>query len=243
MFPRPEVTWVTIGDSPRSGDDPDPRWTGWLTREYPTPGPSVGGVKGRISRLGVLGGTFDPPHVGHVEIACSVRDELELDEVLLVVANDPWQKTGSRTISSAADRLALVVAAVDGIDGLRASSMEIDRGGPSYMIDTLLELERLDPAGTRFLIVGADTAAQLGTWERSGELSDHASLVIVERPGADPSPDPVGWSVSHVVGPRSLVSSSMVRDRLGSGLSIDDLVSEAVLTQIEQRRLYGVGRS
>ena len=97
-------------------------------------------------KYGILGGTFDPPHVGHLVSAVNVRHALGLDRVLLVVANVPWQKAGSRPISPAADRLAMVEAAVEGVPGLEACDLELARGGPSYSVETLqtLAAERAD---------------------------------------------------------------------------------------------------
>ena len=91
-------------------------------------------------RLGIFGGTFDPPHIGHLVTAVNVRHDLALDRVLLVVNDVPWQKVGSRPISPPADRLAMVEAAVGGVDGLEASRIEIDAGGPSFTADTLASL-------------------------------------------------------------------------------------------------------
>ena len=122
-------------------------------------------------RLGLFGGTFDPPHVGHLVTAVNVRHELGLDRVLLEVANRPWQKEGQRAISAAEDRFALVAAAVRGVEGLEASRMEIDRGGVSYTADTLAELERRHPGAELFTIVGSDAAAgspDLGAVRRGG---------------------------------------------------------------------------
>ena len=91
-------------------------------------------------RVGILGGTFDPPHIGHLGMAVEVRDALALDVVLLVVAHEPWQKVGTRRVSPSADRLALVEAAVADLEGLEASDVEIRHGGPSYTADTLATL-------------------------------------------------------------------------------------------------------
>jgi nicotinate-nucleotide adenylyltransferase len=195
------------------------------------------------TRVGILGGTFDPPHLGHLAIATAVREALDLDEVLFVVANEPWQKIGGRLISPAADRLAMMQVAVAGRRGLRASSMEIERGGPSYTLDTLRELHRSEPSRSHFLIVGADAASLLHTWHRHEELPGLATLVIVDRPGAPPEVDPPGWEVVHVPGPGLEVSSSMVRDALAAGESVDHLVPASVLTQIHRRGLYDAGRS
>src|SRR2546430_679268 len=106
-------------------------------------------------RLGIFGGTFDPPHVGHLVVAVNARHALQLDRLLLVVAHDPWQKSHARVISSGPDRLAMVEAAVADVDGLEASSMEIDRGGVSYSADTLTALRDEDPTRELFLVVGS----------------------------------------------------------------------------------------
>lgn len=195
------------------------------------------------SGIGVLGGTFDPPHAGHLAVATAARDALDLAEVLLVVACEPWQKVMFGPITAAADRLAMVEAAVRNEPGLTASPIEIERGGPSYMVDTLGELGRRYPDHDLYLILGADAAAQLDTWERHEDLHGLATLVIVDRPGVRSDVDPPGWTTVHVSGPHSEVSSSEIRDALVSGRPVDGMVPAAVLTQIQQRGLYGVGRS
>jgi nicotinate-nucleotide adenylyltransferase len=107
-------------------------------------------------RVGVFGGTFDPPHIGHLVVAVNVRHALRLDRVLLVVANDPWQKS-TRAVSPAADRLALVEAAVGDVAGLEASAVEIERGGISYTADTLAQLHADSADRELFLVLGSDT--------------------------------------------------------------------------------------
>src|SRR5688572_24527067 len=123
-------------------------------------------------RLGIFGGTFDPPHVGHLVSAVNVRHELALHRVLLVVNNLPWQKTGTRPISPAEDRFGMVEAAVADVEGLEASRLEIDAGGPSYTADTLATLLTEDPTRELFVILGADAAAGVLTWERCDEVRD-----------------------------------------------------------------------
>ena len=114
------------------------------------------------SASGVFGGTFDPPHVGHLVIAVNVRYDLDLDRVLLVVANDPWQKIGSREVSKADDRLAMCEAAVGDVDGLEVSDLEVRRGGVSYTADTLAELRRRRiPSASCSSSSGSDAAAGL----------------------------------------------------------------------------------
>ena len=191
----------------------------------------------RPVRLGLFGGTFDPPHVGHLVTAVNVRHELGLDRVLLEVANRPWQKEGARAISAAEDRYAMVAAAVAGVSGLEASRLEIDRGGVSYTADTLAELGRRHPDAELFTIVGSDAAAGLLTWERYDEVARRSRLVVVERPGADPElPGEVSWI--RVVVPHLEVSSTDLRARVVDGRPLDYLVPEDVLIEIRRRGLY-----
>jgi nicotinate-nucleotide adenylyltransferase len=204
----------------------------------PGPGPE---------RLGLLGGTFDPPHVGHLAAARSARDELGLDRVLLVVANDPWQKTPTRRITPSAERLAMVRAAVAGMAGVEVSSAEIDRGGPSYTIETVVGLVEAAaragrPAPEIFLIVGRDLVATLPTWERPDELCDLVTLAVVARPGAGRPAVPAGWRARYVVGESVDASSSQVRGLVAAGQPVDALVPPAVIHCIRQHNLYAVDR-
>ena len=188
--------------------------------------------------MGVFGGTFDPPHVGHLVTAVNVRYALELDRVLLVVANVPWQKVAARTVSTAEDRLAMVTAAVASVDGLESSDLEIRRGGPSYTADTLAELRCADPNSDRFLILGSDAAAVINTWERWEELPDLATLVVVDRPGAAAADPPAGWTFKRLEVPSLEVSSTDLRARFESGRPLDYLVTQPVIDCIRNRRIY-----
>lgn len=194
---------------------------------------------GRGERLGVFGGTFDPPHVGHLVSAVNVRHELRLDRVLLVVNNEPWQKTGSRSISPAEDRLAMVTAAVAGVEGLEASRIEIDAGGPSFTADTLAALLADEPTRELFVILGADAAAGVLTWERSDEVRDLATVVAVERPGAPPAAPPPGWRWLWVEVPAIEVSSTDLRARAVDGRPLDFLVTREVVDWIRDHQPYG----
>jgi nicotinate-nucleotide adenylyltransferase len=196
-------------------------------------------MQGTGRRIGVLGGTFDPPHIGHLLAAVNVRHALDLDELLMVVAHDPWQKSGARTITPAQDRLAMVEAAVAGLDGIAASDLELRRGGPSYTVDTLRELGERDPGGERFLVLGADAAGGLASWERAHELPTLATLVLVDRPGIACPPPPAGWSFVRVEIPRVEVSSTDLRARVVDGRPLDLLLAPGVVTCIRERRLYG----
>jgi len=193
-------------------------------------------------KLGVLGGTFDPVHVGHLVAAVNVRHALELDRVLLVVANVPWQKAGARAITPAPDRLAMVRAAVDDVDGLEASDLEIVRGGESYTVDTLRELRALHPGADLYLVVGADIVGELDTWERSDELRELATLAVVNRPGAAGVAKVSGWRVANISIPMIDVSSTELRARVADGRPLDFLVPAGALRLIRQRGLYAGAR-
>ena len=194
------------------------------------------------ARLGIFGGTFDPPHVGHLVAAVNVRHSLGLDRVLLVVANVPWQKAGQRVISPADDRMAMVRAAVGDVDGLEASDLEIARGGDSYTADTLRSLLAEDPHRSLYVILGSDAAAGLLTWERADEVRELATVVVVERPGvAEVEPLP-GWRWERVEAPRLDVSSTDLRARVVDGRPLDYLLPPQVIACIDERRLYREAR-
>ena len=182
-------------------------------------------------RLGILGGTFDPPHIGHLAMAVEVRDALALDVVLMVVAHVPWQKAGGRVVSPSEDRLALVEAAVADLDGVEASDVEIRRGGPSYTADTLVTLAAAGPDDELWVILGADAAAGLSTWERGEEVADRARIAVAEREGETGSPPP-GWSWRTVPITRLDVSSTDLRERVAAGRTIDVLVPSRVRAEI-----------
>lgn len=189
-------------------------------------------------RIGVFGGTFDPPHVGHLVTAVNVRHALELDRVLLVVANVPWQKEGTREISPAADRYALVDAAVRDVEGIEASDIEIARGGRSYTADTLVDLERAHPGAELFVVLGSDAVAGLRTWERWDEVRDCSTIVVVDRPGGMPTTLPIGFRSRSVEVPRLEVSSTDLRARVVDGRPLDYLLPPAVIAGIRRRGLY-----
>jgi nicotinate-nucleotide adenylyltransferase len=187
-------------------------------------------------RIGVLGGTFDPVHTAHIVAADEVRATLRLDRVLFVVAGDPWQKRG-RVVASAGDRLDLVSLALDGIDGLEASELEIEAGRASVTADTLELL--VAPGRELFLILGADAVANMSTWRRLDDTRELATVVVVERAGErSVVPPGAGWRVEHVGIPRLDISSTDIRDRLGAGRPIDGLVPPAVVRSIRARDLY-----
>ncbi len=198
-------------------------------------------------RIGIFGGTFDPVHVGHLVAAVNARHELGLDKVLLVVANVPWQKAGARAVTPAHERLALVTAAVGNVEGVEASPLEIDRGGVSYTADTVAEVAARHPDADLYLIVGADVARELRTWERIEEIRESVTLVVVTRPGhsdghserpGDGTSSTSGWRRVDVEVPALEISSTDLRDRAASGRPLDYLVPEAAIQLIRGRALY-----
>jgi len=191
-------------------------------------------------RIGLFGGTFDPPHVGHLVTAINVRHALDLDVVILMVSHDPWQKSGMREVSPAADRFALVEAAVRGVEGLVAGRDEIDRGGPSFTADTLQGIADKNPGAQLFTIVGDDAAAGLSSWERANQVVAQSQLVVVDRPGVSVDlPKQFEWI--RVESPHLEVSSTDLRSRFADGRPTDYLVTAPVLNEIQIRGMYGSG--
>jgi nicotinate-nucleotide adenylyltransferase len=190
------------------------------------------------ARLGVFGGTFDPVHNGHVAAAVNARRALELERVLVVPARDPWQKK-DRALAPAVDRLAMLHAAMGDVDGLEISRLELDRQGPTYTADTLEELHRRVPSPELFLIVGADAAADLATWDRPDVIRDLATIVIVSRADIDKPESPgQGWRVEHVRIPALAISSTDLRRRAARGEPLEGLMAPAAIRCLRERGLY-----
>lgn len=196
------------------------------------------------ARIGLFGGTFDPPHIGHFVAALEVREALGLDMVHLVVANDPWQKSSVREVSPAAGRVEMVRAGIDGVAGLAVCDIELDRGGPSYTIDTVEWVLRggLGSALRRpevTLILGSDAASGLQSWHRGDDLARRVDVAVVARPG-EPEwaglPEP--WRCSTVNVSALEVSSTDIRARVRGGRSIAYLVPDPVVRIIYDRGLY-----
>jgi nicotinate-nucleotide adenylyltransferase len=188
-------------------------------------------------RIGVFGGTFDPPHVGHLVTAINVAHSLDLDSVILMVNNVPWQKVGTRPITPALDRLAMVQAAVAGVPRLVAGDLEIRAGGHSYTADTLQRLAEEHSGAEFYVILGDDAAAAIRTWERADEVIAQSRLVVVDRPGQPAALDAeIDWIRIEV--PRLEVSSTDLRARISDRRPLDYLVTTPVLDVIRARGLY-----
>jgi len=191
-------------------------------------------------RLGILGGTFDPPHAGHLAAALAVQTQVGLDDVVLMVANEPWQKVGDRQVTPARLRFEMTDALVQGISGLRADDREIRRGGPTYTVDTLEEILAEQPDTEIFLIVGADTAQRLDTWHRASDVVSLSTIVIVNRDdvtNAAPAFLHDARVVNVSMNPVD-VSSSAIREAVARGESIDSATSSSVVSIIRDRSLY-----
>ncbi len=190
-----------------------------------------------VERIGIFGGTFDPPHTGHVMVAAEVRDRLRLDRMLVVVAGDPWQKADA-VVALARDRLELASVAFGDVAGVEVSAIEVDRAGPTYTIDTVEELSA--PGRDLVVVLGADAAARLPTWHRAAELARLVTIAIVAR--AHEHIEHIdGFRIEHVAVPMFEISSSEVRARLAAGRPIDGLVPAAVIREVRARRLYTAG--
>jgi nicotinate-nucleotide adenylyltransferase len=189
-------------------------------------------------RIGIFGGTFDPIHVGHLVAAVNVRHALALDRLLLVVASQPWQKEGLRSITPAEDRFAMVEAAVGDVPGLEASRIEIDRGGVSYTADTVEAIASVNVGASLFTVVGADVADALDSWERVDVIARLSTLVVVNRPGSTRTARLDGWQVVEVEIPALEVSSTDLRNRARDGRPLDYLVPDGAVRVIRARDLY-----
>jgi nicotinate-nucleotide adenylyltransferase len=192
------------------------------------------------ARIGVFGGTFDPPHLGHLLLAEAAREKLALDRVLFVPANVPPHKR-SRIVSPPATRLDLLRAALRGT-GFAISTVELDRPGPSYTVDTLERLRVRHPRARFWLLVGADSLADLATWRAPDRILELAVVAVASRPGTDPPPPRLlarhAGRVVHLGNSPVEIASSDLRRRVAGGRSIRFQVPPAVERRIARLGLY-----
>lgn len=190
-------------------------------------------------RLGVMGGTFDPVHHGHLVAASEVATLFDLDEVVFVPTGRPWQKS-SYDVTPAEDRYLMTVIATASNPRFSVSRVDVDRPGPTYTYETLRVLrDQYGASGELFFITGADALAQILGWHRSDELFDLAHFIGVTRPGhhlADPGLPDGGVSLVEV--PALAISSTDIRRRVAEGHPIWYLVPDGVVQYIQKRHLY-----
>lgn len=202
-------------------------------------------AKTGAERIGVLGGTFDPPHIGHLWLATVAADELELSRVLLVPAANPPHKR-RRSISHAADRVLMTRLAIANDPRLDVSLVEFEREGPSYTVDTLVELQRRQPGADLVLVMAADSLRRIDTWREPERLLELASWGVGPRTGTRmPSRANLTRRFGavadriHFLGRPALdVSATDIRRRVAAGRAIRYLVPRAVEDLILERRLY-----
>jgi nicotinate-nucleotide adenylyltransferase len=200
-----------------------------------------------IVRLGILGGTFDPIHVGHIAAARAAMDCAHLDRVIFIPSAQPPHRAAAT--AAADDRLAMTSLAIEGEPGFEVSDTEVMRGGTSYTADTLDELHRRHPSDELFLILGWDAARLFRTWHEPDRVSKLASVVIVDRPGvgqvkaselAGLGLDPARVVKCHVATPD--VSASGLRRAIAAGRPVSGQLPPAVARYIAEHRLYGDNR-
>jgi nicotinate-nucleotide adenylyltransferase len=191
-------------------------------------------------KIGVFGGTFDPPHVGHLLLASDARDALGLDRLIFVPALTQPFKVGSPPAASAGDRLEMLRLAVADDAHYVVDDTEITRDGLSYTVDTLEHLTARFPDGQLFLLLGEDNMASFDKWKNPERIRQLATLALMQRGEKPRHVDPKDFEGVVVISTRRVdVSSTEIRDRLRSGKSIKGFVSESVERFIDHRGLYG----
>ena len=191
-----------------------------------------------LKRLGLFGGTFDPPHNAHFALARAALDEFQLDSLHWIPAGRPWQK--ARQITEAAHREAMVRAAIDGEPRFVLDRIEIERQGPSYTLDTVRALRAQHAAAALYLVIGADQYAGLHTWQGWQELLGLVTLAVANRPGLMPPVNADVLRTPHRAVPLPMldISATDIRSRVARGLPVDSLVPPAVARYIKTNGLY-----
>ena len=188
-----------------------------------------------MKRIGILGGTFNPIHIGHLAMAQRACDALKLDRVIFVPSNLPPHKNDKNVISGR-DRLVMVRLAISGNKQFDVSDFEVNRLGKSYSINTAIYLREHFPGAKLFFIIGQDSLAMLSQWRLIQDLIKIVNFVVVNRPGVKQARSPIKVQTIHM--PNLDISSSYVRKQIAAGKTVRYLVPESVRLYIEKRRLY-----
>lgn len=184
-------------------------------------------------RIGILGGTFDPIHNGHILVAESVLELLDLDKILFVPTFQPWQKTNYTQVQH---RIAMIQLAIADDPRFELNLVDVERGGPTYSIDTVSDIQKQHPDAQLFFILGSDAANSLPTWKNIQELTRKVQFIVIDRPGSKFS----GFEQLQQVSIDALdVSATDIRKLIGEGKSVFDLVPPAVAAYIQENGLYG----
>lgn len=187
-----------------------------------------------VMKVGILGGTFDPIHIGHLIAASSVYEELNLDSVVFVPAGDPWQKR-DRELSTGQQRLEMVRLATGDDARFQVSDIEIVRSGPTYAIDTVRELKKLNPTDELFWIVGSDALSGIPSWHEWEAFVSEVTIVAVNRVGQN---DSVPFDFVSVEMPEVRISATELRDRFTNHADTQYLVPPKVSQYISDQGLY-----
>ncbi|MFW0873212.1 nicotinate-nucleotide adenylyltransferase [Rhodococcoides corynebacterioides] len=212
---------------------------------HPAPNPPDGPSASEPRRLGVMGGTFDPIHHGHLVAASEVADRFDLDEVIFVPTGRPWQKN-DRSVSPPEDRYLMTVVATASNPRFSVSRVDIDRGKPTYTVDTLRDLARQHPGDELYFITGADALGSILGWQDWQELFGLARFVGVSRPGYELEADHLADYLARlprdvltlVEIPALAISSTECRRRSAEGRPVWYLVPDGVVQYISKRNLY-----
>lgn len=187
-----------------------------------------------MRKIGILGGTFDPPHMGHLVIAEEVRLALSLDEVWFVPTNEPPHK--EKAMTATGDRVNMLEKAIRSNVAFKVNTIEVERSGKSYTIDTMKELTNCNPEVVFYFIIGADMVESLPNWIKINELMDLVTFVGVKRAGYQLHSN---YPMIQVEIPLIDISSTLIRNRLNNNQSVNYLIPEEVYTYIKERQLYG----
>lgn len=187
-----------------------------------------------MTKVGILGGTFDPPHYGHLLIANEVLSELNLDEIWFMPNQEPPHKKKSDSVENT-DRLQMLELSIEGNSAFKIEKIELERSGPSFTVDTMKILNEQFPNHQFYFIIGADMIEYLPKWHKIDELIELVQFVGVQRPEYSSETD---YPIHYVDIPAFEVSSSMIRKRVNQGMTVRYLLPDRVIDFIREKQLY-----